>query len=139
MSIAFKGCEMAAAKCTSTGAAEGEIVTNTFEGKLGNLKSSSTPGIALTQPKAKTNDSEFTCGTTKVTLSGGVVGTVAPTGKIVAKLTISYIQKTGIQLFESTFGGPLDILSTTIGTGSARQTGLALKDTITLPELIEIT
>jgi hypothetical protein len=139
VSVAFKGCESSASKCTSTGALEGEVITNVFEGKLGNIKSNSTPGIALFQPKDKTTDAEFTCGATKVKLTGGVVGPIGPIGKVVNKLTLTYQAKAGVQLFESLFGGPLDTLSIQFAEGKPEQSGLTAKVTVTLSEPLQIT
>jgi hypothetical protein len=139
MSITFKGCESSATKCTSTGAAEGEILTTAFEGKLGNLKSGSTPGVAFFQGKEKSTAAEFACGTTKVKLTGGVVGPISTVGKVESKLTLSYTAKSGIQLFESLFGGPLDVLDLQFGEGTAEQSGLVAKFTLKLSESLEIT
>jgi hypothetical protein len=138
MAVAFKGCESSATKCTSAAAAEGEIVTNTFEGKLGNLKSGSTPGVALFQSKAATTDAEFACGTTKVKLTGGVVGPITTVGKVESKLTLTYTAKAGIQLFESLFGGPLDTLALQFEPGKAEQSGLNAHVTLTLAEPLEV-
>jgi hypothetical protein len=138
MAITLKGCESSASKCTSAGAAEGEIVTNTFEGKLGNLKSGSTPGVALFQSKEKTTDAEFTCGTNKVKLTGGVVGTIGLDERVETKLTLLYTAKAGIQLFESLFGGTLDVLDTQFNEGAATQSGLSTRITITLAEPLEV-
>ena len=140
LGVAFKGCEYAATKtkCTSAGAAEGEIITNNFEGKLGNLKSESTPGIALFQEKGKPADAEFTCGTTKIKLFGGVVGPITPAGAAVTKLTLSYKQTAGIQLFENIFGGPLDNLSASFAEGKPERTALSGTDTLTLAKPIQV-
>jgi hypothetical protein len=139
MTVAFKGCESSATKCTSAGSAEGEILTNTFEGKLGNLKSGNTPGVALFQSKAATTDAEFTCGTTKVRLTGGVVGPITTVGKVESKLTLTYSAKAGIQLFESLFGGALDVFNTQFGEAKAEQSGLNAHVTLTLAEPLEVT
>jgi hypothetical protein len=138
LAITFKGCESSATKCTSAGAAEGEIVTNVFEGKLGNLKNGSTPGIALFQSKTSTVDAEFTCGTTKVKLTGGVVGQVTNVGKPSTKLIISYVAKSGVQLFESLFGGTLDVLNLQFAEGKAMQSAVVTKDTLVFPEAIQV-
>jgi hypothetical protein len=138
LAVAFKGCEHSATKCTSAGAAEGEIVTNAFEGKLGNLKSESTPGVALFQEKTKPADAEFTCGTTKIKLFGGVVGPITPAGTAVTKLKLSYKETAGIQLFENIFGGPLDNLSASFGEGKAERMGLTGTDTLTLSKPIQV-
>jgi hypothetical protein len=138
LSVKFAGCEHLTTKCTSAGAAEGEIVTNLFEGKLGNLKSEATPGIALFQEKAKANDAEFTCGTIKVKIFGGVVGPITPIGSAVTKLTLKFQQTSGIQLFENIFGGPLDNLSTSFAEGKAERSGLAASDILTLSKPIQV-
>jgi hypothetical protein len=137
-SVTFKECLKGTEKCTSTGATAGEIVTNTFEGKLGNLKSSSTPGVSFAQAKEKTSDAEFTCGTEeKIVLSGGVVGSIT-LKRATSKPPITFVQKAGIQQFESLFGGTLEILSLKVNTGAAETAGLSLKDVLVLPEEIAI-
>jgi hypothetical protein len=138
LSITFKGCESAATKCTSAGAAEGEIVTNGFEGKLGNLKSGSTPGVDLSPLKGSTDDAEFACGTTKVKVFGGVVGQINAIDRKTTKLTLTYSEKTGVQLFESLFGGSLDVLGTSFGEAEAEQTGLSAHLALKLAEEVEI-
>jgi hypothetical protein len=138
LGVTFKGCESAATKCTSTGAAEGEIVTNGFEGKLGDLKSGSTPGIALSQRTGKTNDAEFACGATKVKLFGGVVGPITAVGKKTTKLTLTYAARSGIQLFESLFGGPINALSASFGETTAEQTGLVAHLSLKFAEEVEV-
>jgi len=138
LSVAFKGCEELGSKCTSAGAAEGEILTNVFEGKLGNLKSGSTPGVALFQPKEHENDAEFVCGTTSVEIFGGVVGPITTVGKLVTKLSLTYKSTAGIQLFESLFGGPLEVLAASFGRGKAEQAGLTATDVLTLSQPLEI-
>jgi hypothetical protein len=139
LGITFKGCESATTKCTSTGAAEGEIVTNGFEGKLGNLKSGSTPGVDLSQLKEKTNDAEFTCGTTKVKLFGGVVGPIVTANKKTTRLLLTYSARSGIQLFENLFGGSVNTFSTSFGEAAAEQTGLVGHITLKFSEEVEIT
>ncbi len=136
--VTFKGCEGFTAKCTSAGALEGEVVTAGFEGKLGNLKSESTPGIALFG--LKETDAEFTCGTTAVKLTGGVVGPISPFGSVVNKLTLQYkAASPGIQLFESLFGGPLDTFSLATGGGGPVHAALGEKIALKMSEPIEIT
>ncbi len=136
-SFTFKECVKGTEKCTSSGAAAGEIVTNIFEGKLGDLKSSSTPGVSFAQAKEKTNDAEFTCGTEKIVLSGGVAGSIT-LKRATSKPPIVFVEKLGIQAFEGLFGGTLETLSMTVGTGKAVQAGLSLKDVLALPEEIAI-
>jgi hypothetical protein len=139
VSVTFKGCESpAGTKCTSTGALEGEVVTNGFEGKLGNLKSEATPGVALFPATGHTNDAEFACGATTVKMFGGVVGPITPVGTVVTKLKLTYKETAGVQLFESLFGGPLDNLSMAFNGGSAARTGLLETNTITLSEPLQI-
>jgi hypothetical protein len=139
MAVTFKGCEEpVGTKCTSTGALEGEVVVSGFEGKLGNLKSEATPGIALFQGSGHANDAEFSCGATTVKIFGGVVGPITPIGSVVTKLKLIYKETAGVQLFENLFGGSLDNLSMSFSGGSAVRTGLLETTTITLSEPLEI-
>jgi hypothetical protein len=136
--VKFTECEGLASKCNSTGAAAGEIVTTPFGGTLGDLKSESTPGIAFTPEGVSGVAAEFTCGTTGVVITSGVVGPITTVGKLEARLSLNFKETKGVQLFESLFGAPLDVFKTSFNKEKAEQTGLGSLQTVVPSEPIEV-
>jgi hypothetical protein len=137
MTVALRGCSATAGKCTSTGGAEGEIVTGALEGLLGTLKLAE--GKAGLDAKNATAVAEFACGTTKIKITGGVVGginAISKAGK--TKLSMAYSQKEGVQKDKSLFNGGEDKLVPTIGEAKGESVGLQGKINVVINEAIAI-
>jgi hypothetical protein len=141
--ITFTGCEMGGSKCTSAGAEEGEVVTNTLEGVLG-IEKTSTEGpikdkVALDLfPVGKTGLlMEFSCGLTPVSVQGSVLNPVKA-NKMVLTATVKYSATVGKQKPEKFEGQPKDVLETSFGEAAFEQSGLKLTTVQANEEKIEI-
>jgi hypothetical protein len=139
----FTGCEMAGAKCTSAGAEEGEVLTNTLEGALG-IEKTSPEGpvknkIALDLfPVGGTGPLvEFSCGATPVVITGSVLNTVLA-NKMALSGTVKYAAVSGKQKPEKFEGLPKDVLETAFGEAPFEQSALKLVTVQTNEEKIEI-
>jgi hypothetical protein len=141
--ITFTGCESGSSKCTSSGAAEGEVVTKTLEGVLG-IEKTSTEGpvkdkIALDLfPVGKTGLlMEFSCGLTPVSVQGSVLNPVK-TNKMLLMATVKYAATAGKQKPDKFEGLPKDVLETSFGEAAFEQSGLKLTEIQANEEKIEI-
>jgi hypothetical protein len=143
VTLDFTGCEMSGAKCTSEGAAEGELRSATLIGALGVIKTSTegplknTIGLDL-QPATEAGPVvEFACGTTSASVHGSVI---VPVSRDAMKLTASltFTEGLGKQKPESFEGQPRDVLEAVFGEAPASQTGLKLTSVQTNEELIEV-
>jgi hypothetical protein len=146
VTITLTGCTHGASKesCQSAGAAAGEIVTGTLEGKLGFIQyefKEATPftsvGLDLThQPSLFTAE----CGTAKTPLSvsGSVIGKLTPLDKTVPAFAVAFAQSAGKQEPEQFEGGPKSTLSEIFGSGSPEAAGLASKAKITNQEALAV-
>jgi hypothetical protein len=139
----FTGCEMAGVQCTSSGAAEGELVTKTLEGVIGIEKKSlegpikdktamdlfpiGGPGTLL----------EYTCGETAVTVRGSMLNPVAA-NKMLLTSTVKWNASGGKQKPEKFEGQPKDVLETAFGEGPFEQSALKLTTIQTNEEKIEL-
>jgi len=151
--VTFTGCEIPTNEakgipCTSAGAKEGEIVTSALEGTLGVIKKepnpvNSTVGLSLAPATLGGNVAEFECGPffgtffEKVVVTGSVIHQVEK-NKMLLTENEKYIQKNGVQKPESFDGEGADVLETSIGGGTAEQSGEALLTTLTNEEKIEV-
>jgi hypothetical protein len=141
--ITLTGCEMSAAKCTSTAAAEGEVVSSTLEGELGiEKKSAETPlknkiAFDLLPVGGSGPVAEFTCGSTTVVVSGSVLSPAA-INRMLVKDTLKYVEVVGKQKPEKFEGLPKDVLETSFAGGGSEQTGLKVILSKTNEEGIEV-
>jgi hypothetical protein len=146
----FTGCVSALlvlpVKCTSPGAAEGEIVTSTLEGELGIIKADSEAvrdqvGIDLA-PAPGAPVTQFECGPIlesfiKITVTGSVIHPVT-TNKMLLEENEKFSQRKGIQGVENFEGGAQDVLKTSIGGGEPVRSGEGLLSTLVNEEKIEV-
>lgn len=137
----------ASAKCSSAGAAEGEIVTSELTGELGVIKAEvghpedDQVGISLAPTSGETV-AQTECGPVlgsyvKVTVTGSVIHPVN-TNKMVLEETEKFSQKKGRQDPEEFQGEPQDVLTTTIGAFRPEQSGEVLLATLVNEEKIEV-
>ncbi len=143
--LRLSGCELTGnviAKCASSGAASGKIITKALEGalgveKLGTTSAKNKIGLAL-YPVGKAGLlAEFTCGATKVAVRGSVIlplkaDKMEPTLALKAKAT------KGKQKPESFAGGAKDVLEESFNGGSFEQAGLTAAVTLENGEDVEI-
>jgi hypothetical protein len=136
--IRFTGCKALSAACTSTGAAEGEIVTKTLEGLLG-WQSKPEHAVAEEVFPAESGGplAEATCGVTTLTVRGSVLAPVTE-ARMSTTTIIRYVQFGGIQRPEHLEGEPNSVLEVSLAGGPFEQAGLSLAVTRTNAEAIEI-
>lgn len=134
--IKLTECESAGAKCTSTGASAGEIVTNSLEGKLGST-GFATETVALDLAPAAGAFAEFSCGATAVVVDGSALANV-PTDKMEKERVLKYEVSKGKQTPESFEGMPADVLETSFAGGSPEKTVLTVNLTQYSEEEVEV-
>jgi hypothetical protein len=145
VSMAFTGCVgPGAAKCTTAGAGEGELVTKPLEGELGvisegfaNGKEFRKVGLDLFPVGHAGSFIEFNCGGTAQVIRGSVIGTVT-SGKMSLALTQAFKAAKGKQVPDRFEGEPVDVLESSTGGGAFEQDGLTLKATQKSEEAVEV-
>jgi phospholipase C len=136
--VTLTGCEALLAKCTSAGAAEGEIVTSTLEGVLGwEAKEEHRVALDLFPVERGGLFTEFVCGGTSMAVRGSVISPVI-SGRMQSTTTVKYAATAGRQKPEHLEGEPNDVLESSLLGGSFEQTGLTLTTTLTNAEPIEV-
>jgi alpha-tubulin suppressor-like RCC1 family protein len=130
--IVFTGCEEEGiGKCSSAGAAEGEVTTSALEGVLGfESKELTSPGLELKPTEGATQFTEFKCGTTTFNVRGAVVAQLTPANAMRVFFNFKLKQTKGKQKPESLEGGPTATLETSIAGGAYEQAGLSLIGTV---------
>jgi hypothetical protein len=142
VSVTLTGCSLLGTKCSSTGAAEGELVSSALEGQIGIEKTSSEAvknKVALDLfPVGVTGPvTEFTCGSTTAVIDGSVLAQLV-SNKMFVKDTLKYVETSGKQKPEQFEGVPKDVLSMSLAEAPFEQTGLKLTLNRTNDEAIEI-
>ncbi len=152
LKTAFTGCTtesfLGALKCQSEGAAEGEIVTATLNGRLGIATSEEGKivKVGLDLSPAEGEDvAKFSCpyslgefkGSVSVVVTGSVIHYVK-TNTMVSSETETFTQTKGKQKPEAFEGEPADVLESAIGSAAPEQSGMALRGTLTNVEEIEV-
>jgi hypothetical protein len=140
--LILTGCERLGEKCSSAGAAGGEIVTKSLEGVLGIEKlgvTNATNRIAFDLfPVGKTGMvMEFSCGGTEVSVQGSLIVPVSA-NKMLLTSTLKYSASKGKQKPEMFVGELKDILEASFNKEVFAQTGLTLKTTQTNEEPVEV-
>jgi hypothetical protein len=142
--LKLTGCEpmnRLGIKCESQGAASGEVVLDTLEGRLGFIQAGSEPtvGLALRPTSASAPYvAQFHCGEVPVALTGAVIAGYTAVNKMVASFTVSFKATAGKQTPEALEGGTPEVLSMAIGEAAAEQTGLKAADKASNQESLEI-
>jgi len=139
--LRFAGCEQLGAKCTSTLAAEGELVTNVLEGvlgveHLGRTAVSNRIGLELLPVGNAGTFMELSCGITTVTLRGAVIVPVVA-NRMLTVTTLKYSASRGKQRPERFVGEPAAILEASFGSEAFEQTGVTFEATQTSGESVE--
>ncbi len=94
--LTFAGCELAAQKCTSAGAASGELRSAALSGTLVWEQRSSKSVALLLSPEKSGALLAMQCGTSAVEVKGGVVVPVK-SGSMVSSQTIKFAATKGVQ------------------------------------------
>jgi len=139
--LKLTGCEVSGFKCSSAGAAPGEIVSNLLSATLGYInKAKKEVGISLESATGGTV-AEFTCGSVRVTETGSVIGKVTPINKKVKAgkpFTLKFTQTRGKQKPTKFEGGPTDVLMASVNGGKPEEAGVSAKGELTFTEVGEI-
>ncbi len=140
--IRLTGCGVSTFKCTSAGAAEGEIVTNTLIATLGYLNAAKKEvGLDNSAPPASGQFAEFSCAGVKVVVTGSVIGKVAPVNKLVKAskpFKVKFKQSKGKQKQTKFETGEEDVLSGSVNGGKSEGAGLNLSDQVIFTTSVEI-
>jgi hypothetical protein len=144
VTLRLTGCEMTGkGVCQSAGAVAGEIVTSPLAGELGFIRDEFKEATAFTsvgldlkhQPSILTVE----CGASKapVTVTGSVIGQIAPFDKMTTSFSLKFSQSAGKQIPEQFEGGVKDTLTANLASG-AEEAGLAGADKFTNEEKLQI-
>jgi hypothetical protein len=131
VTLVLTGCDLGAAVCTSSGAAAGEVVSQTLGGGLGVIKTSlEGPAKNLVGTDLRPSSGEvvasFTCGATTVAVTGSVIGELKRNG-MVTKAPVKFVSTTkGVQKPLRFEGGLEQSLLTKLGEGANQKSGLSL-------------
>ena len=136
--LKLTGCVLGTQKCTSSGAAVGEVVTNGLEGSLGWQEfETGSAALDLQATGGGGPIASFICGGTLVAIQGSVVVPVKA-NKMLESTTLKFTQSKGKQKPEQLEGEPIDVLETSFFGGGFEQTGLGVTLTQTSEEAVEI-
>jgi hypothetical protein len=135
--VRFTSCEAAGFKCATSGAKEGEIVTNLLEGKVG-YENKAKKKLALDLfPKGGGLYVTFNCGVSlHITVGGSVLVNVL-SDKMLTSMPLKYSAKHGLQKPEHLEGEPDDVLLTEINGKSPEQSGITITSTQKDEEALE--
>jgi hypothetical protein len=142
VTITFTGCVYGTSEftCHSSGAKEGEVVTNKLEGRLGFISGGGTgkPTVGTRlAPASGTQFASVECMGSTITLTGSVIAAVtADIDKMVLNSTLKFTQSGGKQNPEQFEGGATSVLKAKSST--EEQAGLATKESNTNEELLEV-
>jgi hypothetical protein len=144
VTLTLTGCELASplAKCSSSGAAAGDIASASLEGTLGIAKlgtTSSADKLALDLYPVGNAGSllVFSCGSTQVSVQGSVLVPVTA-NKMALTAAEKFAATKGKQKPESLSGAPQDVLEASFGGAPPVQAGLTLAATQTNEEEVEL-
>jgi hypothetical protein len=148
--VRFTGCHSSNFKCGTAGSAEGEIVTNPLEGRIGIEKRVFKEGKEVPKsnkiafdlfPTPEDNGLyvTFNCGVSiHATVAGSVLVHIPVTNKMLFTETLKYAAKRGHQTPEHFEGEPNDVLIATFNEKKEEQSGITLISTMTGEELGEL-
>lgn len=141
VTVRFTGCHSAGFTCSTSGSAEGEIVTNPLEGRIG-FESKVKKKIGLDLVPIASDDglyATFNCGVTlHISVGGSVLVPVSPADKMLTALTLKYSATRGKQKPEHLEGEANDVLLTSINGKTAEQSGITITTTQTAEESLEV-
>jgi len=142
VTLTFTGCTQKATKCSTAGAAEGELVSLPLAGALGLEKAGLTPAqnkiaLDLFPVEGSGKVMEVTCGTASLLLRGSVLVPI-PANKMATSLTLNYTAAKGKQKPEGFLGAPKDVFELSLNKGLFEQAGLKAKMTMATEEALEV-
>lgn len=140
VTVRFTGCQTLGTPCKTTGAAEGEIVTNPLEGKIGIEKKPKKVAVDLFPTPADDGlYATFTCLRTLKASVGGSVLVPITSDKMASTFALKYSTKKGIQKPSKLEGESEDVLLTEINEdGRDERSGITITSTQVMEEEMEI-
>jgi FG-GAP repeat len=140
--LTLTGCTRGTEKCSSVGAAAGEIVTKSLEGQLGFIEREPTAskdkiGLDLNPAGITGLVVEFSCGSTVVSVQGSVIVPVKA-NKMSVTQALKFKASKGRQTPERFEGVAKDILEESFNGGTPENTGLKVSITQTSEEDVEV-
>ncbi len=143
VTLTFTGCGVSkskkAVKCTSPGAAEGELRTSTLEGAIGfTNKEEADAGLELLPAHEGEAFLTYTCGTTMTEVRGGVFGGLTTINSPATSFKDKYASFKGKQRLEHFTEGLDEVLEASVGGAAFEEIGLSAEETLTNEEAIEI-
>jgi hypothetical protein len=111
--VKFTGCSSSGLACETSGASAKEIRTRTLKGELGEtIKGTTTVAVEALEPESGSVEATFTCGgLVPITVKGGVVCEVKPTGKLSLKGELICKGSKGTQEFTGYLGSENGIVT----------------------------
>jgi hypothetical protein len=138
--VVFKECAAAGIMCNTTGQPEGELITNSLEGKVG-WENKAKKKVAFDLFPGKTAPEglfiTFNCAGLHLEVKGQVLVNV-PSDKMDNAVTLKYSGKKGHQKPEKFEGEPPAILLTSINKAPFEQSGQTITTTQTNEEALEV-
>jgi hypothetical protein len=142
VALALKGCALRGASCSSAGAADGEVLSDTLEGalgitKLGGSSANNKVGLSLLPAAGGGLIAQFSCGASTVSIRGSVIAPI-PAGAMLSAYGLRYKAKKGRQEPERFVGGAPSVLEVSLDGGAFEQAGLTLQATLRPEEPLEV-
>lgn len=140
--LVLTGCELARTPCSTTGAAEGEIVTSVLVGRLGVISSGASAlqnkiGLDL-RPAGVSHLADFSCRGATGVVSGSVIVPVSANKMLISSSLIYAAGAKGHQKPESFLQSPKDVLEVSLGGLPFEAAALKAKLVQTGEEAIEV-
>jgi hypothetical protein len=136
------GCEAVGLKCTTAGAAAGEIVTSVLSVSLGYInRTNEEVGLDAASPPTGAPFARFACGPFKIVVTGSVIGKITPIRKKVqpaGHFALKLTQAKGKQKPSKFEGGPTDVLESSVNGMPFEEEGVSLKAQVRFTEVVEI-
>lgn len=148
--VRFTSCESAGFNCATAGAKEGEIVTNSLEGRIGIEKRAFVEGKEVPLKNKIAFDLfptaadgglyvTFNCGSSlHITVGGSVLVPIKAANKMLSTLELKYSAKGGHQKPEHFEGEPNDVLISEINEKKPEQSGITISTKQTAEEPLEV-
>ncbi len=142
LTVTLTGCERASQECNSSGAAAGEIVSQTLAGvlgveKLGATAAASKIGLELYPAGGTAAVMGFNCGAANILVQGSLIIRIGA-DKMSSTIAFKAKASKGRQSPERFVSGPTEILEESLDGGAVEHAGLSAAMTLTSEEPIEI-
>ena len=142
VTIVLSGCAAGKSKhspkCSSSGAAEGEIGTSTLEGTVGFTNREADNAALELLPAEGETFMAFTCGTVATEVRGAVFGSLSPVNKATASYKLDFAESRGSQRIEGFQEGSREVLEASSAGAPYEQVGLTDDLKLATEEAVEL-